>query len=191
MTYELTIRDLKDYDELEHCIQMSIPMNTDTIFPYDLFYLKSNLFMLWKSKCLFKVIEYNNRIIAWGVAKIVAPQIYNKDKQVTQIIYQCSNKGISAVKALRLFHTIMIDWAVDNRIGRCVTSSTRDDADVFYRILEKVGWIRKGGILIYLLDNPNYEPSAIFTPPVLGRTAQSQSLQFPGRLAPGDGCPGG
>ena len=191
MVYKLIIRDLKDYDELEYCITMSIPMNTDTIFPYDLFYLKSNLFMLWKSGCLFKIIENNDEIVAWGVAKIVAPQVYNRDKQVTQIIYQSKAKGILAVKSLLAFHEAMIQYAIENKIGRCVTSSVRDNYDVFCRILEKVGWIRKGSTLIYLLDNPNYEPSAIYIPTVLGRNPSSQTLRFQARLGHGDGCPGG
>ena len=195
MSYKLTVRDLRDYDELEHCIELGIPLNTDTIFPYDLFYLKSNLFMIWKSGCLFKVIENNNesnnKIIAWGVAKIVAPQVYNRDKQVTQIIYQCKAKGILAVKSLLVFHESMIQYAIENKIGRCVTSSVRDNYDVFCRILEKVGWIRKGSTLIYLLDNPNYDPSTIYIPTVLGRNPSSQTLRFQARLGQGDGCPGG
>lgn len=149
----MEIRDITNYDELKLCVNLVIYQTEDPLFPVDERFALSNMNLLMRSKCLFKVILIDNKVVGWGCAKIGQPHLFSREKEVSLIYYQTILKGILAVKALKLFHKEMIVYALANKIQKCSTSSIMDTQETFYRILEKEGWIRRGASMLYVLDN--------------------------------------
>jgi hypothetical protein len=129
--------------------------NTDPYFLGERSYFEKNLMKVIQRGALFKVILMNNEIVAWGCAVIGAPYLHTREQEVSQMYYQTKLKGFSAVKALRLYHKSMIEYAEKNGIEKCVSTSIMDTQETFYRILEKDGWVRRGCTMVYKLPKKN------------------------------------
>ena len=145
-------RDFKNYQELKGCIERAADTYSDPLFPIDSEYAVKNAWQLIKSGAMNKVIEHDGQIVAFGLASVCSPYFHSRDREVQQTYYQTFVRGVTAVKALVCFHKTMIDYAATYRINKCTTSSIMDSQDTFYRILEKEGWIRRGCIMVYVLD---------------------------------------
>ena len=129
------IRDISDYTELEYCIQLAIDQTTGMYFDIDPSYVLNRAYTLLKIGSMFKVIEYNREIVAWGGAKIVSSGLYCKKPEVIQLIYQTKVKGILAVRSLILFQRAMIEYAIEHNVGVCVASSMMDNYKTFNKVL--------------------------------------------------------
>lgn len=151
----LKLRPLNNYQELKDVLKGICDRYNDPLFPTDYKFALSNIFKIYKSNALLVVIEYNDKAVGLGAAAINAPYLHSREKEVSQMYYQTSLEGIPAVKALMLYHKTLVEYAKVNGISKCTSTSIMDNQDVFYRVLEKEGWIRRGCVMVYLLDNRN------------------------------------
>jgi len=149
----LIIRDIASYDELKSCVYMSCGLCYDPLFPYDVRYALKNLFNVMQQKQFFKVITEDDEIVSWGCASVNTPYLHSREKELGSIYYQTKLKGIRAVKSLKLYHESMVEFATINKVPKCTSSSIMETQDTFYKVLEKAGWIRRGCIMVYLLDS--------------------------------------
>jgi hypothetical protein len=147
----MIIRKLKSVMELRDCVSNSIELYNDPFFPADKDYALRSILQAKQEGALIRVIEDKEKIVGWGIAALATPWLHSPDKQLSQLYYHTTLDGIKAVKALRLFHKEMVEYARKYKIRKCTTSSMLDNQETFYRILEKDGWIRRGCLLVYPL----------------------------------------
>jgi hypothetical protein len=153
----MEIRDIKSYDELRHCVHFAADNYRDMYFPVDKHYFLQKMIKAVKEGLRVKVILKDNVIVAWGGIAVGAPYLHSPEKEVSQMYYQTTLQGFSAVKALILFHKSMIEFAASIGVGKCTTTSIMDSQETFYKILDAEGWTRRGCAMVYrltVLDKP-------------------------------------
>lgn len=145
----MNISLIKTNSEIEYCIDMYLAQN-------DFLFLKANralsiknLTLAVKRKRFVRVLKEAETIVAWIYA-----DTYNSlhlDCKALQQYYYCSNlKGIKAFKAVKLLHEELVDYAIENKYEFVLSPGSHLDLDfIFVKILEKLGWERRGYTAIY------------------------------------------
>lgn len=135
----LEVRTIK---EIETCVDMYISLNN--FLPTDRKVAISNLSLAVRRKKFVRTLHKSDRIVAWIYADIIHMQ-HASDKILYQHYYCSILNGILAYRAIEILHSAMYDFAIDNNCDLVISSgSFMDETFVFPRILEKLGWSRKG-----------------------------------------------
>jgi hypothetical protein len=167
------LRDIASYEELKACVKMAVHGYNDPLFPSDEKYGLVSMHRLLQSKCHFKVVIHEGNIVGWGCSRIGAPYPHSREKEVSLVYYQTILSGTKAVRALKIYHKSMIEYALDNCIAKCSSSSIMDTHETFYRILKQEGWIQRGSIMVYILDHRSTTPIRVQQPGYPVKNAQS------------------
>jgi hypothetical protein len=104
----------------------------------------TNLYTAWKTGKFLKVVKDNDKIIAWLHASITRPQ--HQDFPSYYQHYCCTNStAIKNYKAIKLLHAALIQQAEEEEIPLIYSGGSHlDETLIFPRILEKLGWDRRG-----------------------------------------------
>lgn len=147
------IRDVKSSREMEKCVDLYIGLNDETFIPSDRKHALACMKDYLGSGSKLKVMEENGEIVAWIlVRKLRMPQY---TEPVLQQIYYASNlKGFKSARAVIALHKEMEPIARSMDIKRIIsTGSHMDERYVFAKILERVGWERRGYMVTKLVDS--------------------------------------
>lgn len=149
MEINMLIRKINNSKELEICVDLYLALNDESFIPANRVSSINSLNVLKNSGAFFRVLEYNDKIVAWILAtKIKSP--HTGETSLQQIYYASNLSGIRSVRAVQLLHTELVCEAQRCRIGRVIsTGSHMDSENVFTRILEKMGWKRRSYIATY------------------------------------------
>lgn len=147
-----TIRELQSIGELQECVRRSSERYPDDVFPIDPLLAYTSLRNMIQQRAFFRIIERDKEIVAWGIATIINPVIYNRSKALSQHFYQGFLSGFSAVKCMRMFHKEMVLHAVDKKIPVCMSTSLLNNKALFHRILERDGWEHYRGGMIFKVE---------------------------------------
>ena len=145
----IEVRDLKNYKEFQEWVDYAIDKYRDDVFKPNKSLSYNRLYTMIQNGAFFKILEYDKKIIAYGMAVITTPAFHSKTKALSMLYYHSKIDGIIAVKALKLFHREMIQYARDNKIPICMTNSILENYETFNRILISDGWERRGCSLVY------------------------------------------
>lgn len=147
----MKIRSLNSEQDIQDCIALSFKGYAATDkewFKPDLQLATDNMRNIWLTSGFIQVIEKKNKIVAWGTASVVTPSFHSRTRAFKQNYYHTNLEGFSAVRALKLFHQTMVTHATANRIPVCISESYQENADVFFRILEREGWTQRGSYMM-------------------------------------------
>lgn len=145
------MRRLTSTKDIYTCIDMYISKNDYTFLPADRAVACSALASFLKANDFIRVLEEDDNIYAWCLFKQV--RVPHMPVDVFQQVYFASSaEGLKAVRAIHLLHDAAVEEARRRNL-KYVTSagSHMDEKNVFVRILERHGWLRRGHIAVYHL----------------------------------------
>jgi hypothetical protein len=91
-----------------------------------------------------RLIRDKGHITAWILCKIM-PHPFTDEKIFQQYFFASSYTGIAAARAVKLLHQEMEEYARTQGYPAIVsTGSHLDETYIFTRMLEKLGWTRRG-----------------------------------------------
>jgi hypothetical protein len=124
------------------CVEMYI--SKDQWIPVSRQESLANLYTVWKSNKFLKVVKDDRKIIAWLYALIMQPPHQAFLSYYQQ--YCCTNSTpIKNYKAIKLLHEDLIQQAEEEEIPLVYSGGSHlDETLIFPRILEKLGWDRRG-----------------------------------------------
>jgi len=140
----MIIRKINNLDELKVCVELYIRLNDETFIPADKERSETRILEHLKEGAFLRVAVVDNQIRAWLLARKVQHD-HTEEAALQQLYYGSDLSGIKAVRAITLLHDEMVQEAINKRIPRVISSGSHmDDSDVFTRVLERHGWLRRG-----------------------------------------------
>lgn len=156
-----TLHKLKDDKELSELIKLQMQEFNGDFIPLDF----ASSFISFKKSIAFggylRVIkDSENNIVGW-IAAQQTKMPYSKIPVLNQCHYNCILTGMEAIRCLELSHKGLIDYAEAAKIPIVMSCSSHfDEKNLLARILEKMGWQRKGYAAIWRTSHHN-EPSGL------------------------------
>ncbi len=142
----MKLEDIKTSVEIKECIEAYSKLNDYSFLPGDKDFLFKNLSLAIRRKRFFKLLKENDKIVAWLYAD-VSNSLHIKEKILQQYYYYSSLSGVKSFRAIQLFHEELLSYAAKNNYTLVIsTGSHLDEKYVFTRMLEKLGWDRRGYI---------------------------------------------
>jgi hypothetical protein len=134
----MKISSIRYEADIDKCVEMYIAKN---YFPFaDPVASKKNLHKLVRSGAFNRTLIYDGEIIAWILCRPYT--VLHLNEPVFQQTYFCSNRF--GYRSVELLHKEMIKASpVDLLFSE---SSFTDTTNIFTRMLEKLGWNRKGSL---------------------------------------------
>lgn len=145
----MLIKNIKETKEVEHCVDMYLALNDYSFMPANREIAIKNLSLAVRRNKFVKVLKMNDKIVSWIYADSGAS--LHMSTNIIQQFYYCSElKGPAAYKSVKLLHDALIDYAEKKGYELIISSGSHFDKDyTFTRILEKLGWERRGYIAVY------------------------------------------
>jgi hypothetical protein len=132
--------------EIEYCIDSYIKHNDFSFLPVDRDCAIVNLNLAVRRQKFVRVLKENDQIIAWIYADI--GKSLHMHEKILQQYYYCSDlTGTKAFKAVKILHEELLEYAKENKYDMVFSlGSHLDEKYIFTRMLEKLGWQRRGYI---------------------------------------------
>ncbi len=136
---------------------MYLALNDYSFLPADRNFAIQNLSLsVRRKKFVRALVDEDDKIVSWIFAD--SNNSLHMKTNILQQYYYCSNlKGIAAFKSVKILHDALIDYA--EKMGYEIVMSPGshlDEDHTFTRILEKLGWERRGYVGIY--KTSHYKP---------------------------------
>jgi hypothetical protein len=133
-------------DEIQYCVDMYAALNDYSFLPVVKSTAVKNLTSAVRRQKFVRVLKESNKIVAWLYADTGISLHMNE--RVLQQFYYCSDlTGTKAFKAVRALHEELLEYAKLNGYTIVFSPGSHfDEKYVFTRMLEKLGWERRGYI---------------------------------------------
>jgi hypothetical protein len=138
--------NIQTLQQVRYCIELYADQNDYEFLPIDFEFAIANLSLAIRRKKFVRALEIDNKIVAWIYADAGGSLHFRHS--VLQQQYYCSVlKGHAAYRAIRILHDAMLEYAEKNKYQFVFSvGSHLDEHYIFTRILEKLGWERRGHI---------------------------------------------
>lgn len=135
--------------EIETCVDMYLALNDYSFLPANRELAIKNLSLAVRRNKFVRVLKMNDKIVSWIYADSGTSS--HMSTNIIQQFYYCSElKGIAAYKSIKILHEALIDYAEKRGYHLVISPGSHFDEDyTFTRILEKLGWERRGYIAVY------------------------------------------
>jgi len=145
----MNIHNISTKEEIEFCINMYAKQNDFSFLNVDNKKAFDNLNLAIRRKKFVKILKKDDEIVAWIYADNMA-SLHVSNKGFQQLYY-CSNlSGNAAYRAVKLLHIELLNYAIENKYELVVSPGSHlDENNIFTKILEKLGWERRGHLAIY------------------------------------------
>lgn len=131
-------------EDILECIDAYSELNDYSFLNVDKIFVYKNLLLAAKRKKYFKIIKENDKIVAWLFADS-GNSLHINEKILQQYYYYSAYSGTKAFKAIKVFHEDLLDYAKQNKYSVVFSPGSHlDEKYVFTRMLEKLGWNRRG-----------------------------------------------
>lgn len=162
----MILRKIKSKQDLIDCVELYYNLNDHLFIDVDKNICYSNISKLYKQDNFIRVIEKENKIIAWMLATKVQP-LHTLYPMLQQLYYACNQTGFIAYKCVIMLHEALVEEAKRLNLRMCISQGSHmDPENVFVRILEKQGWERRGHTAILKLPHVGPErtlPATVFS----------------------------
>lgn len=140
----MIIDQINTIQDVEQCVDLYLSLSDDTWMTADRATSIRSLMDKVKRKKFVRVLREDSKIIAWIYADLV--KLPHTDYvNFQQIYYASAETGVRAFRCVKLLHEAMTEFGETSEAKYYVSpGSPLDDNNVFAKILEKCGWIRKG-----------------------------------------------
>jgi hypothetical protein len=143
------IAQITTLKEVEYCVDMYLSQNDYTFLSADRDLAIMNLSLAVRRKKFVRVLKMDDKIVSWIFAD-KGNSLHMKTNILQQYYYCSELKGIQAYRSVKLLHNALIDYAEKMGYELIMSPGSHLDEDyTFTRILEKLGWLRRGHISIY------------------------------------------
>lgn len=140
---------IKTNRDIQTCIDLYSKLNDFSFLPVDRDYAIKNLDLAIRQKKFVRVLKMNDEIVSWIFAD-KAKSAHMKTNILQQYYYFSKLEGIAAYKSVKMLHDALIDYAEKMGYELILSPGSHLDEDyTFTRILEKLGWERRGYIGVY------------------------------------------
>lgn len=142
-------------DDITACVDLYMAINEESFLHIDRAYSIKTLSLALQQGRFFRIkLNQEGKVEAWIIA--IINRTYHDPEPFLQQIYYCSiNKGVKAYRDVVELHTSMEQEALRLNISTIkATGNHSDTSNVYARILEKIGWERRGYLCIKKLTNP-------------------------------------
>lgn len=142
-------------EDIAACVDMYIAINEDRFLRIDRAYSIKTLSLALQQGRFFRIkLSQEGNVEAWIIA--IINRTYHDPEPFLQQIYYCSaNKGVKAYRDVVDLHSTMEQEAIRLNISSIKAMGNHGDTrNVYARILEKIGWERRGYLCIKKLTNP-------------------------------------
>lgn len=142
LSHSISIRPILSIQEVGQCVAASLERYSDQeqIITVDPETAMNNAVSMFNSGAMFLVAILDNKIIAWIVATTTPASMHSKEKCLSQMYYHSKVDGALAVRAMRLCHAAMVQYAAERGIPLVKSGSYLQNSSVFTRILKAEGW---------------------------------------------------
>lgn len=149
----MIVSEIKTMNEIKYCVDMYYAQNDFSFLNVDKQLAIKNLETCVRRKKFVRILYKDNIIVSWIYANQLTSQ--HMSESILLQNYYCSVlKGTSAVRSLKLLHNEMISYAKENKYQICMSNGSHlDENNTFAKILERLGWIRRGYVAIYKIDS--------------------------------------
>ena len=144
----MIIKRISSHTELDKCIQLSIDNSPYSEYlQFDEDHVKAHAHSFYGLDAMINGVYDGDKLVAWIVASEIRI-LSSKERVLAQMHYMSNISGYKAVKALRLAHNSMIDFAGKRGITLLQANSLLDDYDLFNSILIRDGWVPRGSTVM-------------------------------------------
>jgi hypothetical protein len=138
------IDKIKLFDEIAYCVNMYASLNDFTFLPIDRKLAVQNLSLAVRRQKFIRVLKQDNQIVAWIYAD-VGNSLHMNEKVLQQQYYCSTLAGTKAFRAVQILHEELLKYAKENKYDIVFSNGSHmDEKYVFTRMLEKLGWQRRG-----------------------------------------------
>jgi hypothetical protein len=139
----LIVRDFLNDREIEQAATLYYEWTDKQFINADLMTSINGLKHIVKTNKFAKVILVDNAVVGF-----ITGDRYNSpfmaERVFMQTFYFSNLKGVAAIRAIKLAHKALVDYAIKFKYDSCYSSGSFQDKDlVFARTLEKEGWQRR------------------------------------------------
>jgi hypothetical protein len=149
----MILSEIKTLAEVAICVDMYLKLNDYSFLPADRNLAIQNLSMFVRRKKFVRTLVRDEKIVAWIYASPCSSS--HMSEKIIQQNYYCSNlQGVSAFRAVKILHEALIEYAIKLKADLVVSPGSHlDEENRFVKILEKIGWNRRGYIAVYKISN--------------------------------------
>lgn len=142
----MILSEIVSKTQIEACVEMYLSFNDYTFLPADKDLAIRNFSLAVRRKKFTKLLIDNDSIVAFLWAE--PGNSFHINERILQQQYYCSTlTGVKAFKAVKLLHEDLLIFAKKNHYSLVFSpGSHMDEKYVFTRMLEKLGWQRRGHI---------------------------------------------
>jgi hypothetical protein len=145
----MKIDTVKSIQDVRDCVDLYMAVNDDEFMLAERDVALRNIELVARRQKFFRVIRDNDKIIACLIADI-AGNCHTSLRILNQQYFACNQTGTKAYKCIQLLHQELIEYAEENKYPLVSSSGSHfDPGNVFARILEKQGWMRKHFLCIW------------------------------------------
>jgi hypothetical protein len=155
----MQVEDISTKEEITFCVNMYIKQNDFSFLNVDKKKAFDNLDLAVRRRKFVKTLKRDKEIVAWIYADVLN-SLHMSNRGLQQVYYSSSLSGAAAYRAIKILHTELVNHAVKEKYELVVSpGSHMDETNIFPKILEKLGWQRRGHIAIY--KTIYYEPQVV------------------------------
>jgi hypothetical protein len=138
------IDKIKLFHEIAYCVNMYANLNDFTFLPIDRNLAIQNLALAVRRQKFVRVLKQDNQIVTWIYADV--GNSLHMTERILQQQYYCSTlTGTKAFRAVQILHEELLKYAKENKYDIVFSNGSHmDEKYVFTRMLEKLGWQRRG-----------------------------------------------
>jgi hypothetical protein len=145
----MVICNITKKEEIVECVDMYIKQNDFSFLDVSRKVAIANLDLATRRHKFIKILKDDNQIVAWIFANDLG-SLHLNHKGLQQLYYCSILKGTAAYRAIKLLHQELINYAIANEYDLIVSPGSHlDEKQVFTKILEKIGWERRGHLALY------------------------------------------
>jgi hypothetical protein len=149
----MKVEQIKTLSEVRECIELYYNLGDYNFVNVNKEFWASKLSEAVLKHKFVRVIKQNNKIIAWIWAEKV--QLAHSSEPIFQQLYYASNTtGFTSFRCVKLLHESLLDEARRVKVSSALSMGSHEDEDfTFTKMLERLGWERRGYIAIYKLNS--------------------------------------
>ena len=137
--------------DIQACVSLYAALNDFSFLNADEAVAYKNLLTAAKKQHFIRVLRENNRIIAWAWF-IKTQSLHMKESQYQQHYFASNQTGIKAARCVKLLHRAAIEEAKTLDVAFVISQGSHmDENNIFAKILEKDGWLRRGHTAVFKL----------------------------------------
>jgi hypothetical protein len=146
---DMLVQDLNKGSDIRFCVDMYLARNDDTFLPADRDIALQNVAMHARLKRFIKCLRGSDgKILAWILCKEIAI-IHQRNTTFQQMYFATDLTGVKAYRAISLLHEAMYEFSKKTPAAFCMSGGSHMDPNfVFTRMLEKLGWDRRGYLAV-------------------------------------------